>query len=511
MEISFRNRESMVFRIFSRQTGRTQENTECVVPDTEADIEKIAAVQSAVFLKSKDLTGRGVLISGEAAASVLYIREGQEGLSSLRVRQPFSMEFEADNLESDAMAQVSLLIQGTDVRLVNPRKISVNFEIEGTLECYCREKVLTESGLPEENPYGLHAKTESRILTLPNALGEKSVAVNEQFSFPAGTPKLSRLVSERAQLLIGDCQLIGGKCIVKGSAEILVCALAEESGEPVTKEFSVPFSQILDIGAESMAFCIVRPEIAGVYFDLIDTVNGEKALDLELHAVLQLLSFGEYSVSRITDVYSNLMPTELITESAGYERLSPPQKRLIRASEHLSLTESCGRLLNVFSSPSRTGTEQGRLSAAVNLDFLYENADGKLSAGRRMLSVSEEMETDGLQILGVRTAELNARAEGEAVDCSVNVEITFLSAAQEDASVVTGVALKEDSPYTTDSFPTITLVRPEGESLWELARRYHSSEELIRAVNADAGDGQMLMIPKCLQADCGAERAFSKE
>lgn len=511
MEISFRNRECMVYRAFSRQTGRTQENTECVVPDTEADIEKIAAVQSALFLKSKDLTGRGVLISGEAAASVLYIREGQEGLSCLRVRQPFSMEFEVENLESDAMAQVSLLLQGADVRLVNPRKISVTFEIEGTLECFCREKVLTESGLPEENPYGLHAKTETQILTLPNALGEKSVAVNEQFGIPAGTPKLSRLVSEQAQLLIGDCQLIGSRCIVKGSVEILVCAMAEESGEPVTKEFSVPFSQILDIGAESMAFCIVRPEITGAYFDLIDTVNGEKALDLELHAVLQLLSFGEYSVSRITDVYSNLMPTELIMESAGYERLSPPQKRTIGTSEHIGLTERCGRLLGVFGSPSRIAAEQGKLSAAVNLDFLYENADGKLSAGRRMITISEETDTEGMQLLGVRTAELNARAEGETVDCSVSLEITCLSGTREDSSVVTGVALKEDSPYATDSFPSVTLVRPEGESLWELARLYHSSEELIRAVNADAKSGQMLMIPKCLQAYCGADGAFSKE
>ena len=48
-----------------------QESAESVVPDTDDDIGHIATVQSYVMLKSKDITSRGVLISGEAVASLL--------------------------------------------------------------------------------------------------------------------------------------------------------------------------------------------------------------------------------------------------------------------------------------------------------------------------------------------------------------------------------------------------------------------------------------------------------
>ena len=122
MEIRFKSRETSVYRESFFHTKRTQESAECVVPDTEADIEKIAAVQSEALLKSKDLTGRGILISGEVSAVVLYIREGQDGLASLYVRKPFTIEFETEEA-AEAETQIGLLIQGTDVRMINPRLV----------------------------------------------------------------------------------------------------------------------------------------------------------------------------------------------------------------------------------------------------------------------------------------------------------------------------------------------------------------------------------------------------
>ena len=75
MEIRFEGRDTIIYNEFCCLSARTQESVECVVPDTDADIERIAAVQSGIFLRSKDLTPRGVLISGEINTSVLYITE----------------------------------------------------------------------------------------------------------------------------------------------------------------------------------------------------------------------------------------------------------------------------------------------------------------------------------------------------------------------------------------------------------------------------------------------------
>ena len=122
MEISFEGREAVVYREYAYLTRRAQETAESVVP-------------SGVLLKSKDLSSRGVTVSGEMYANILYIPEGEAGVNGIRVRRPFTLDFETEGPESETLAQVSLLLQGTDVRTVNPRKISVTFDVEGQLCC----------------------------------------------------------------------------------------------------------------------------------------------------------------------------------------------------------------------------------------------------------------------------------------------------------------------------------------------------------------------------------------
>ena len=497
MEIVFENRESLFYREYCHQVRRTQESVECVVPDTDTDIEKIAAVQSGVFLKSKDLSAHGVIISGELYASVLYIRDGQAGVSSIRVRRPFTLEYEVDAPESDTLAQITLLIQGTDVRVINPRKISVCFDVEGELSCYRSEGLCTEAVVPDNIP-GLHVKTESYTLFLPNAVCEKSFSLNEQFAFSAGVDAAVRLLSEKAELYISDCQLLGSKLIVKGNAAVTVCSQGDADASPAVSSFSVPFSQIVEVGVENIQNCSVRPEITGAYFDLIDTINGEKALDMELHAVLQVVGSEDCTISCITDAYSNLMPGELISRTQEFAVLSAAASEKLHAEERLGLMEKCRELLNVFASISRLSTEGEKVSAAVTLDFLFLNDEEKLSACRRTVALSDETTGKQLRILQIASVQCSAKPDGEYVDCSISLDLECIDCVKESTVSVGGIVLDEEKAYVQGSLPTLTLVRREGESLWSLAKRYHSSEEKIRELNEDAENcSRMLLIPKC--------------
>lgn len=497
MDISFESKEIPIYREYYHQSKRVQESAECVVPDTDADIEKIAAVQSRVYLKSKDLSARGVLVTGELTASVLYIRDGKDSMSSLTVRQPFSIEYETEAPESETLAQVALFVQGTDVRLINPRKIAVGFEVEGELSCYCSEKLRIDSLLPE-NTYGLHVRFEESSLTLPNAVCEKSVALNEQFSFPTDDPP-ARLAAAQAELRVADCQLIGTKIIIKGNAEVRIHAFTETGTLPQEYSFSAPYSQIIEVGADSMQLCMVRPEITGAYFDLVDTINGEKALDMELHAVVQIVCAQERTIRCITDAYSNLMPADLLYRTQEYRQITPVRTLELKAEESVRLMEECRELLRVFPSLSRMTNDAGKFGVSVNLDLLMKNAEGELSAGRRTISLTQEINCSEARILCIRVASLSARAEGETVNCSVTLELSYHSVDKKESSVVDGVILDEESGYIQESLPTLTLVRSEGESLWSLAKKYHSSEESILKMNENAEQTKrMLLIPKCI-------------
>lgn len=138
MEIKFENKNVSMYREISRQTKKVQESAESVVPDTDDDIGRIATVQSYVMLRARTSRASGVLISAEAVASLLYITESQESMSFVRLSKSFSVEYEVPDIESDAAAQIKLSILSTEARVINPRKVSVTFEISGELSCYKR-------------------------------------------------------------------------------------------------------------------------------------------------------------------------------------------------------------------------------------------------------------------------------------------------------------------------------------------------------------------------------------
>ena len=500
MEINFETRQAEVYREVYHQTRRIQESTESVVPDTEEDINRIAAVQTSVYLKSKDLTGRGVLISGEACASLVCIGEKQDSVSVVRTVKPFSVEYEIPDPTAEAQPQVALSIQAADARVVNPRKVSVTFEIASELSCYAKDAVSVDTLLPAEQDVSLYAKLDETELSLPNAVTEKIFAIHEQFPIPDGKPKPEKIATERAELTVTDCQLIGSKAVVKGNAELTVSYLSDEVDYPVRVDFSAPFSQIVDIGTEQMAFSTVRPELTAAYYDLTDTIGGEKALDVELHALLELVSYGREAVQYIADVYSNSMPCTPQRQAEVFAAVESSQRRKVTQEERVHVMDDCADVLSVFLTLTRPALEQGKLSAAVNLDIVYRTDSGQLSSARRTLVLSDENGGADQRLLTARLTDLSIRPDGQFIDVHLALELDLITADEVEVNRLTGAVLDEEQRFDPADYPAITLVRVQDESLWELAKQYHSSEDRIRESNPedDGYRGRMLLIPRTI-------------
>lgn len=89
-----------------------------------------------------------------------------------------------------------------------------------------------------------------------------------------------------------------------------------------------------------------------------------------------------------------------------------------------------------------------------------------------------------------------------AVSVRIPVTIETFAVQEQKLRQVSEITCGEE-PTAFDSLPSLTVVRPDAAcSLWELAKRYCSSVETIRAVNG-LGDGaegcempQFLLIPK---------------
>ena len=501
MEIKFENKVLGSYREVFHQLRQIQENAETVVPDTNDDIGRIASVHTSVLLKSKDISGKGVSVSGEAGAVLLYITENGNSVSYLKIAKPFSLEYEISDLEADTVPQINLRISNAEARILNPRKVSVTFEIAAELSCYRPVLTEVETKLPEGCGPGIHAKYESIELELPNAVCEKTFALNEQYIFPSGKPLPSELVFQTADFCIDESQHIGSKIIIKGRVNTEVCYLSQDTNYPVRTEFSTGFSQIIDTGEEEMDSCTAVICLTSVYCELIDTINSEKALDCELHALIQVVSRCRRRINYISDAYSNIMPAECTVKSSQISEVSGMLSTKMNADELVSVSDDFSDVLSVFASLTQVSALRSGFSAGVCFDIIYMGKDGLMSCARRIVNLEQNCAEINARVMNCSMEDMDIRPEGGELRCRLSLNICYQSSRVRELSRVTELELNEDERYDVSACPAVSLVHRDNEELWELAKSYHSSIESIEKMNS-AGENEgknLLLIPREMQ------------
>lgn len=498
MEIKFENKMLGTYREVSHQLKRVQESSDSVVPDTNDDIGKIASVHTSVLLKSKDVSGRGVKVTGEACAVLLYITEGEDKISALNIKKDFEIEYEIGDMDAETLSQINLRINNAEARILNPRKVSVTFEIMGELSCFRPETVSIETELPQEHRKAVHTKCDSTEVMLASNVSEKSFALNEQYAFPSEKPAPRELLFQNPEFSIDDAQHIGSKIIIKGSLSIECCYLSDDVNYPIRTRFNSAFSQIIDSGEEDMDTFTAVIQMSSAYYELIDTINGEKALDAELHAVLQFVARNKQKISYIADAYSNSMPAVCKMRSVQLNEAAPIQKRIIDKDTEVNIADDCEDVLAVFAAISQAGANKGKITALINLDIVYRTKDSKLSSARRIINIEDDSLSVSTRILDGRISELDVKPNGENLMCKTQLEFTYQSYEQREICCVDELELQDDKAYDISRFPGLCMVRRDNESIWELAKRYHSSVESIELMNPDGenADLGLLLIPK---------------
>lgn len=500
MELNFETSTVRTFLECTHQIKRTQVSMEGVVPDVSDDIGRIYSVQPAVFLKSKDLTTRGASVTGELTVALLYINEMENSVFDLHFTQSFSLDFDMTEPDPDMLAQIRLFFGSAEARALNPRKVSVTVEIGGELSSYTEGESRYAVCVPENQTEKIYVKRELAQSSLINAVCEKTFVLNEQFPFSAGKSAPERIVSQKVDFRVADRQLIGSKVLLKGSVIVSVCYRSAECEYPMFTEFTAPFSQLIDIGQEAMDSCAVRIEPTSAYFNLIDTIGGEKALDAEIHAVAQIVSRFRQEIEYVSDAYAGGCPSTLAYETWPLQSVAAPERILLESDARIELPEDCADVLSVMTSLGACSAGQGKAEAALNFDVLYRSAGGSLASARRMINLSADCPAKDDSLRETRLLDSYFRPDGNLLAGRVSVELWFEQRTEKEVSCAVTMALDEDAPYDSTQYPTVTAVRVDHESVWDLAKRFHSSIDAIEALNAIDGPirGKLLLVPKCM-------------
>ena len=493
MEIGLQKADTAFLR--KRETGGVtfEAESETVVPDVMPDVGEIIYASGIPLLRSKTISDGKITVTGSIQAQLLYVPETDTGINKLELEIPFRYVSEAEVFE-DSQITVVVRLAYVDARALNPRKLSVRCELCAELSVYDTDRLELGAVLLPEAGSEICTKQETVTAELVSGVYEKSFIVTDSYPISGALTETVELLGKSVKLNGEDVKYVGTKMIVKGLIQTELIWQTEES-EISTSSFSSGFSQILEIGELEEPSADVSLLLSGAYFEL-SSASGSCTVTAELHVLAQVVCTQRKAISYISDVYSNRFPLQTYygepqtLSSSGYELRRDSMRGVLDTPwpvrEIVSVSESAGLW---------SAAENG-YSCPINVRLLLRSEDGALHGLVRSFAAKWEVPLcdDISETIGSVVCE-----ELTAVPTTDGVEIRILAAAKFRQSIcksitpLQSVEADESERIDLSAFPSVTVLPCRDGDLWTLAKRYHSTVELIEEVNRENGTSVLLI------------------
>lgn len=430
------------------------------------------------------------------AADVVYAEEGG-ALRSFPVELPVKVRINGETLSPDVRPWLRCTLTALDARAVNSRKVRVTARLSLCLRAY-RETELALTDRIESDGGAVFTRTETLCLQIPVSVEEKTFTVSETHRFASGQPEADRLLCHTETVLIDDVSTVGSRVIFQGRVCASVSYLQQGQMCPMVESFETQFSQMLDCPADTSP-CLMHTSVnlTAAYLNVSAAADGA-VLEAEYHLVAQTVCLADAEADCVTDAYCNTAELTLERETVPAGTVQPGEP--LRLTAEGTLACEAASLTVVSRRAVVCGLAEDGCDVLVRL--LVTDAEQRVSCMEKRLHLPLEAAD------GVRLELLSVQPEEPAVTVTadgflIRVAVTARTAALQESGFrqVTGVTVQERvCPYA--SVPSLTIVRWGGEDLWTLARRYCSSEQLIRETNGLTDDAAMaeppqyLLIPK---------------
>ncbi|MCL2568914.1 MAG: DUF3794 domain-containing protein [Oscillospiraceae bacterium] len=490
-------------------TSFTQEETsETIVPDAYPDMAAIVDVEGNITLRSKEAGAGRLSVSGAIAVSVVYLPEGEEGLRSLELSIPFTAGHDWAEISDNTEAIVTVRLGSIDARMINSRKVLVRADVLVEAKGYEPASMTCTTALEDAAEAGLHVRREEIEQSFVSGVREKTFALSDEFPLPAGRPPIGQILKSRIRLSADDVKNVGNKLIFKGEAKIHVLYTAQNTPEPHALDLVANFSQIMELeGDGEHATYEISLMLTNVYIETGMTESG--AIGVELHMVAQAIEKKSRTIPYISDAYSTKFDLDTRQIEHTLESLDPEELLYAEVRETIDLG---GPVLRVINSSAYTGrvqiTQEGGklvLRTSVFCSVIYVTDTGRLAGLTRRFEAKTELDQRPNRTYtasGHPTGEAQIMLTPNGLELRLGITFTVWPCRKLRFTAIGGVSWDETAPRDLASLPSVVVFHAEGgESLWQLARRYCSTEEQIAAANGLGEDavpypGQLFIIPK---------------
>lgn len=508
-------KENVQFEQLVNETSTTvMLNEEYLIPDTHPDVEEVLMVEAKPVITSKEVSANGVSVEGKIEYNVLYLaREDELVVCSVNYSQKFTNRLELDQAEHKTVCDVDCRVEHIEAKIINERKVAIDGILNLDWEVYNKKDI--ELIKDVESTDGVEILKKSEVINKTEVDDLLDIVGKSVIRVSMDKPQISRILKsdiilQKKEIKMGDEKAYCG-CYCK--IHILYCG--SESKEVYYLEDNVYISKELPIPELKSDITVAAN------FDLVSKdINVEendlgeaRIVNVEFMAECKVKVLSKENIDVIVDAYSPNFPVELDKEDVEIGMICGVYNKDVAVRDNIYITEEdmkpeyiVAESGSVNITDKTVDKDKVVVEGCIKVCAIYKTNDeekylsrvcGDVPFGATIDAQGVDIGMDAIIKANLEDLDVSIEANTIAVKASVILNAKVLFNTKKE--LITNVNEVEGEEIKKKASITIYVIG-EGDTLWNLAKKYSTTmEEIIRLNEIEDADclevGEKILIP----------------
>lgn len=468
------------------------------VPDSMEDVEQLILEHGEIQIESAKNQGEKAAVKGKMTFRVLYsTSDGQ--MMTLAGSIPFDEILNMQGLDETDYIKVTWELDDLNVGIINSRKLEVKALVTLTVQA----EMICDVTAGEDVRFDGNAETLKRELSTAFLAVRRrdTFRLKEILTLPGNRPDIDKILWQDVKLRGVTTKPLDGRISLEGELMVFVVYAGEDSQMPVQcLEESIPFSGEVELEeADEDMIPFITVKLVHKNIDVNPDSDGEMR-EIAVDAVMELdiRLYTEEKTELLSDLYS--LEREILPEMGEvcFEQIAARNllKHKLQEKTTMPLEQ---RILQICHSDGTVKlddvqiVENGlQLDGVLEVQILCLTAEDSSPVAAFTEVFPFQMTAEAVGITKDSTYQIEPGLEqisavmlgGDTVEIKAAVSMDVLVMNSICEPVILDIREEPINLEELKKLPGIVgyVVKP-GDSLWKIARKFHTSVDEIMAVN----------------------------
>ena len=465
-------------KIIVNKNEKIEIEGECIVPDVKPDILEVISSSGVVSIYKKELTEGRIRIEGCINTYIMYSTNDEKGnkVRSIVHNLDFSQIISVPNVNSDMIDNSSLELDSINCKIINERKINIKANLRAELKIFQKMDTDFITGVNINDVQKLEDNLEINALI---GIGNTKSSVKENINIDE-TEELAEILKISTDIISREIKVSLNKVLIKSDLKLKI-VYSTVDGKIKTNNSLYSFVGFVDIqNINDNNIFDINYEIKNI----IINSNGTKdhSIYFETEIGINVMAYNTVNINVIKDLYS---PSINITFEK--KRINVMQNKRntnttynISQSNILNIGDSILYDVESYIEIENTICKKDEVEIIGNLNCkVIYRSNNEIKKENIMIPIHHNIPMQYVDDNTKINVKYNLINENYTImpggNVCVKLDVCFELSSENEEYIELIEKVEEGESVKNNNYNMVIYYTKEGDSLWEIAKRFGST------------------------------------